>query len=142
MKMQKFVLTSMFITIFSSCEKETIIPAGEIPNEISSYVLKHFPTNSIIQILIDRDLVFKTFDVTLSGGISLEFNSKKEIQDIDGSTLLPDSVIPEKIRQFVSTNYSNNVITDWELEGKNQQIGLDNGLELKFNMKGDFLRID
>lgn len=142
MKLQKFVFTSMLITLFSSCEKETIIPAGEIPNEINTYISKHFPTSSITQILIDKDLVSKTFDVTITGGISLEFNNKKQIQDIDGSSVLPDSVIPEKIRQYVSSNYPNNVITNWELEGKNQQIGLNSGLELKFNMNGDFLRID
>jgi hypothetical protein len=142
MKIQQFVFTSILITLFSSCEKETIIPAGEIPNEINAYVLKHFPTSSITQILVDKDLVSKTFEVIITGGVSLEFNNKKQIQDIDGSSLLPESVIPEKIRQYVTSNYPNNVITDWELQGKNQQIGLNSGVELKFNLKGDFLRID
>ncbi|NLW30122.1 MAG: hypothetical protein GXY77_01545 [Fibrobacter sp.] len=74
--------------------------------------------------------------------MSLEFNRKNEIIDIDGVSQLPNSVIPEKILQYVTTNYPTNFITDWELDGKNQQIELDNGLDLEFNMNGDFLRID
>jgi len=55
---------------------------------------------------------------------------------------LPNSVIPEKILQYVTVNYPTNFITDWKLDGKNQEVQLDNGLNLEFNIKGDFLRID
>lgn len=78
----------------------------------------------------------------LSENINLEFNRKNEIIEIDGLTELPSSVIPEKLRQYVINNYPSNLITDWELDDKNQQIELDNGLDLEFNMNGDFLRID
>jgi hypothetical protein len=84
----------------------------------------------------------KTYDILLSESISLEFNRKKEIIDIDGVAQLPNSVIPEKILQYVTTNYPTNFITDWELDDKNQQVQLDNGLDLEFKMNGDFLRID
>ena len=67
---------------------------------------------------------------------------KNQIIDIDGKTALPNSVIPEKIRQYVTANYPTNVITDWELDDLNQQIQLDNGLNLEFTMNGDFIRID
>ena len=72
----------------------------------------------------------------------MEFNRKKEVIAIDGVTQLPNSVIPEKILQYVNINYPTQFITDWELDFDNQQIELNNGLDLEFNKKGDFLRID
>lgn len=137
-------LTAVAIMAFSltSCDKEEIIPYSDLPSEITSYITTHFPNNSIVQVIIDKDELTKTYNVTLSESVSLEFNRKKEIIDIDGISELPSSVIPENIRQYVVTNYPNNVITDWEIDDKNQQIELDNGLDLEFNMKGDFLRID
>lgn len=128
--------------LLSSCEKEQIISSSALPNEITTYITTHFPDNSILQVIKDKDGFTKTYDVTLSEGLSLEFNRKKEIIDIDGISELPSSVIPEKIRQYVTANYPDNVITDWEIDRKNQQIELDNGLDLEFNMKGEFLRID
>lgn len=78
----------------------------------------------------------------LEGSISLEFNRKNEIVEINSISKLPDSVVPEKIRQYVSANYPDNIIIGWERDDRNQQVELNNRLELEFNMSGDFLRID
>jgi hypothetical protein len=93
-------------------------------------------------VIKDKDGFTKTYDVILEGGFSLEFDRKLEIIDIDGTGRLPDSVIPAKILDYVNQNYSGNYITDWEIDGKNQQVGLENELDLEFNRSGEFLRID
>jgi len=72
----------------------------------------------------------------------LEFNSDKEIVDIEAKSKLPDSVIPDLILQYVIKNYPDNYIIKWELEYKRQEVKLNNGLELVFNMDGSFLWID
>ena len=136
------LIATLFIISLTSCTQEVIIPASEYPSEITSYTSTHFPNNSILQVIKDREDLTETYDVLLSENIRLEFNRKKEIIDIDGAAQLPNSVIPEKILQYVTSNYPTNFITDWELDNKNQQVQLDNGLDLEFTMKGDFLRID
>jgi hypothetical protein len=60
----------------------------------------------------------------------------------DGTTQLPDSVIPTALLDYVKEKHPENFITDWELENKHQQIRLDNGLSLEFDLDGKFLRID
>jgi hypothetical protein len=80
----------------TSCEREKIISSSDLPSEITSYISTHFPNNVIIQVVLERDGLTKTYDILLSESISLEFNRKKEIIDIDGVTQLPNSVIPEK----------------------------------------------
>jgi len=139
---KKSLIATAIVFSLSSCDKEEIILSSDLPSEITSYISTHFPNNTITQVIKDRDGLAKTYDILLSENVSLEFNRKKEIIDIDGITQLPNSVIPEKILQYVTTNYLSNFITDWELDDKNQQVQLDNGLDLEFNMKGDFLRID
>jgi len=135
-----FASVTLFLTI--SCEKEIITPSDDLPVEISTYLTIHFPKNTIVQVIKDLDGLTKTYDILLSENISLEFNRKKEVIAIDGVTQLPNSVIPEKIHQYVNINYPTQFITDWELDFDNQQIELNNGLDLEFNKKGDFLRID
>jgi hypothetical protein len=76
------------------------------------------------------------------GAVVLGFNSSYEITDIDGTTQLPDSVIPQAILDYVAQSYPANFITDWELERNHQQIELNNGLELEFELNGAFIRID
>ena len=135
------VAVALLVSLIS-CAKEEVIPVSLLPVEIKTYISTHFPSNTIVQVVKDLDGLTKTYDVMLSDQISLEFNRKNQIIDIDGKTALPNSVIPEKIRQYVTANYPTNVITDWELDDRNQQIQLDNGLDLEFTMNGDFIRID
>ncbi len=85
-----------------------------------------------------RDGLTKSYDIISSESISLALSRKKEIISIVGVSKLPDSVIPARLLQYVTTHYLNNVVSDWELDDKNQQIELDYGLNLEFNMKGDF----
>lgn len=143
--MKKVILTAVVSTAFialTSCEKETVLTSSQIPIEISEYVSLHFSDHQILQVVKDVDGIIKTYDVLLDDNISLEFNRKKEIIDIDADIQLPESVIPAKISQYVTSNFPDNFITDWELEGKHQQVGLNNDLDLEFTMGGDFIRID
>ncbi len=130
------------VALFSSCDKEEIISNDKLPIEISTYIDTHFPDNPIIQSMIERDDLTKTYEIILQGNFSLTFNRKKEIIDIEGVTKLPDSVVPSKIRDYVSSNYPENFIIGWEIDGRNQQVELNNDLDLEFTMNGDFIRID
>lgn len=128
--------------LLTACEKETTLTDSKIPEEINKFVSTHFPDHEILQVTKEKDDFITSYKVILEGNISLEFDRKKNITEIDSDTRLPDSVIPEKILQYVNTHYPDNFITDWELEDKHQQVGLDNDLDLEFSMEGEFIRID
>lgn len=140
--MKKLFLLAIAPFIFASCEKEEILPDNKIPSEIITYTDTHFPENPIIQAVKDSEGWELTYDIILDGGFSLEFNREKEVTDIEGHSKLPDSVIPAEILSYVAKNYAENNIFGWELDDRNQEVKLDNGLELEFTMAGDFLRID
>jgi hypothetical protein len=141
-KTAAILLLSMATTLISAQDK--IVPYSQIPSKIKNYVTIHFPKHSVVQSEIDKEGpgFSKQYEINLSDGIELKFNNKNQIIAIDGKSKLPDSVIPEKIRRYIATNYPSNAITDWEIDGKNQQISLDNDVDLEFNMKGDFVKID
>lgn len=136
------VLTIVLALSFASCDNQEVIAADKLPPKIKSYIAKHFPDDSIVQVFKSRDGLTKTFDIYLSGNNNLEFNRKNQIIGIDGGMSIPTSVISPQIRQYVKKKYVNQQITAWELDGKNQHIVLSNGIDLEFNKKGEFLRID
>lgn len=140
--MKRFFLLAIVPFLMISCEKEEILKLTEIPPEISQYLRTHFPENKTMYAVKDSDGLEVTYDIALEDGFFLKFNRKKEVIDIEGLSKLPDSVIPVKVGEYVSSNFTGNYIIGWELEDRNQQIKLNNDLELDFNMNGDFLRID
>jgi len=142
----KNTLALGFLTITclmnSSCNQEILLPATQVPGEIQAYIDTHFKGQAILHAIEDKDGLSKTYDVALEGNVKLEFNRKKEIIDIESPQKLPDSVVPLKIREYIHSAFPNNTIVGWEIEGRGQQVNLDNHLSVEFSRKGDFIRID
>lgn len=132
----------MGMGLMGSCDKEVDLSPSDLPAEIVAYLEMHFPDHAIIRAVEDVDGRSKSYEITLEGGYKLEFNRKREIIEIEGKSKLPDSVIPVKILGYVQEHYPDQYIIEWELEGPNQQVELDNKLELLFTMQGEFLKID
>jgi hypothetical protein len=143
-KMNKITLSMILATmIFVSCAKEEIKPGDNLPTEVKTYITKHYPSQSITKSEIDKTDSTNTYEIKLNNATSLEFDYKKEIMDIDGYTELPRSVISSKIFDYVSVNYPTNLITGWEMdEGCKQEVELNNGLDLEFDLNNEFLRCD
>ncbi|MDX1784217.1 MAG: PepSY-like domain-containing protein, partial [Aequorivita vladivostokensis] len=123
-------------------ENEIVLSEAEIPTEITAYLNQHFASNAIIRALKEMDDNTVEYEVYLDGDYELEFNENFEIISIEGITELPDSVIPQSILDYVTQNYPNDFIVEWELEDDHQQVELNNGIEIKFTLNGEFIRVD
>lgn len=138
----RYFLLLFFSATFLSCAQDKVITKEALPVEIKTFISTHFTDTDVAQAVEDKELFSKTYKVILKNGIKLEFDKKNKIKDIDGNLKLPNSVIPKPVLTYVTANYANNVITDWELDDGKQKVSLDNGLELEFTKTGQFLRID
>lgn len=126
----------------TSCSEDKVIAQKDIPFEISSYIEEHFPEHEILQISKDENPLKSEYKIILSDNITLEFNGKNEVVEINSAEALPASVIPPNIKNYTQTNYPSSIITDWEKDNHRQQVKLDNHLELIFDQEGNFIRID
>lgn len=136
------LIASLVFFNVSCIAQDKIIPESELPGEVTTYLKTHFQNHPILQASIDRDTFSHSYDVMLKDNISLEFDSDGEVTEIESRSALPNSVIPKDILAYVKSNHSDRKILKWELDDRNQQIKLDNGLELEFDMSGKFTRID
>jgi len=142
MKKLSFILMLMSAGFLTSCESQKVLTENEVPSAITTYLTTHFPSAKILQTVKDREGLSKSYDVILEGNITLEFNKKHAVTSIESRSALPDSVIPEKVLNYIKTNYPDRHILQWELDDRRQQVELDNKMELEFTKAGDFLRID
>jgi len=140
LKTPTIYLTLMFTLFYlTSCEKEVVIPEQDVPTEIKSYVSTYFPDCTISKAIKEKDKNDEMYEISLSCNCKLEFNKQKNIIDIDCVSKLPDSVVPNNILSYVNTNYPNNYIVGWEIQGNNQNVELNNDATLVFNKQGGFI---
>jgi len=136
------ILLGTLTLLFTACDKTRVVGEDDLPKEARLYVTQHFPSYEVLQVVKERDDLKTSYEVHLSEGYQLEFSKKGGIRSVEGINQLPDSVIPVAVLEYVGTNYPDNVIIDWELDDREQEVKLNNGLELKFDKNGRFLRID
>lgn len=141
------MIAGLLIWATTACEQEKVVAQESLPDNARTFITTHFPQETVIQVVRDRDGLKTSFDVILSNGFDLEFTKTGECTQVDGKNkTIPDGVVnPEKIRTYVRTNFSQHTIVSWEKDQDDRDrynVELSNGLDLNFDKNGDFLRID
>ena len=92
---------------------------------------------------VQKDLFLSTsYDVKMSDGIELEFNSKGEWIEIDcKNKAVPAIFIPNTIVKYMQKNYGGHKIIKIERDRKGYELTLENGLEVDFDQFGGFLKL-
>lgn len=145
MNILKRVLPAVVLVLaFAGCEEkeDVVIEENKLPEAAQHYLDTHFHDAAVIQVVKDREGLRNEYEVVLEEHIVLEFNGKGEAESVRSAQQLPDSIIPASISAYVKANYAAEYITGWELDDRGQEVRLSNGMELKFNAAGEFLRID
>ena len=107
------------------------------------FLKTHFSAQEPSYILEDKELVSKEYTVQFVNKTEIEFDGKGNWKEIDGkNSAIPTTIIPKKITSYVKANFAKNKITKIERGTFGYEIKLNNNLELKFNSKGDFKKID
>ncbi|SEI74689.1 Putative beta-lactamase-inhibitor-like, PepSY-like [Dyadobacter koreensis] len=143
--MKNLLTLALIVFVFCmSCDndKDEIVDETRLPTVAQEFVQTHFPAAKVNQVVRDKDNNEVDYDVTLDNGTRLAFDKDGNVEDIESRTKLPDSVIPAKVLEYVTENYPDHQIIEWEKDRTDQEVKLSNNLELKFDLSGTFLRID
>ncbi len=123
------------------------IPIGkeQLPNAASIFIEQNFPTAQISQIIQELDTRKKNYTVWLDNGIIIEFDKNgawKEIHS-NGSTPIPEIIIPTPISSYVTQYFPSNKIIEIEKEKKGKyNVELNDGTEILFDRNFQVLDID
>lgn len=128
----------------TACEKEKLVGVSELPNDAQQYIETHFGGIEVSQVVKDIDGLRHSYDVYLANGVELEFNKSGEVRSVENkrNDRLPNSVVPTKILSYVEENFPDQYIVSWDIDDRDQEVELSNGMDLKFSKSGDFIRID
>lgn len=126
-------------TAFAFVDSYTI-KREQLPEEAQQMLEKYFPKAKIGMIKIDRHLLKKTdFDVRLVNGTTIEFNNSGKWTSVDcKSREVPEGLVTKTIRNYIQKNYADVKIVKVKKKSSGYEIGLSDGVDLKFNLLGQF----
>lgn len=143
----KKILSLLFVLMLTAgvaqADKYTI-DRSNLPEAAREMLEEHFPKAKVGMIKVDRHLLKKTdYDVKLVNGTKIEFNNAGKWTSIDCKTReVPSSLIPKRIRTYVSKNFPDVKIVKIEKDHKGYEIDLSDGVEVHFDLLGSFKRVE
>ena len=143
MKKNLLVVLAAFSISLTACAKDRIVPFEQVPQPAKDLVAQYFDASQVAYVKLDKDLLDWEYEVRFNDGRSVEFNKAGELTKVDcKTTAVPEALVPAPVLEYVKKSFPNSFITEWSKDDRNYKAELNNGLDLEFNRKYEFIRID
>lgn len=124
---------------------ETLVQTNNLPQNAQMFIKQNFGSETLQSVIKENDRKGDEYKVQLSNGIKIEFDANGEWKEVKAE-LANQSVgalfLPQITRDYLSTNYPNIGVESVDRDVQGIDVDLLNGIDLKFDTNGNFLRID
>lgn len=141
--MKKLIVAILMLVVTvgaaNAFDKYTI-DRDALPETAQKMLKEYFPKAKVGMIKVDKHLLKKTdYDVRLVNGTTIEFSNAGKWTSVDcKSRAVPEGLIPKAIRNHVNKKFSGVKIVKIKKKSSGYEIGLSDGVDLKFNLLGQF----
>lgn len=146
--MRKF-LSLMMIGLIAvmawSCDddddKNTPISFSDLPKTAQNFLNEYYPSDKVVSIDREGKHEGTEYDVRMASGHEVEFDVAGQWTDVDAPAqqYVPEGIVPEPIRQYVTENFQAFGINEISREKYGYEVELTSGLELRFDHDGIFI---
>lgn len=133
----------MSFNIVANAGNDKPINVNELPAKAQTLLSKHFKGQKVMLATIESGVVSRSYDVVLRNGTKLEFDKKGNLTEIDCKQgIVPSQLIPQPIKNYLKENYRGEAVRKIELNKKEYEVELTNGLDLTFNKHFQLIDIE
>jgi len=125
-------------------KKEQLISYEELHPDARAFITDHFSSYTIDRIKVKPRESNEYYKVYFSGcSLKIEFNRNGEWTEVDGKhTAIPTTFILPAIMDYLNANYPYTGVESIDKKRNGFKVELLNGLDIRFNHQGAFLKID
>ena len=137
------IFCMMSFNIVANAGNDKPINVNELPAKAQTLLNKHFKGQKVMLATIESGVVSRSYDVVLRNGTKLEFDKKGNLTEIDCKQgIVPSQLIPQPIKNYLKENYPAQAVRKIELNKKEYEVELTNGIDLTFNKHFQLIDID
>lgn len=137
------ILVGILAIVSVSKAEDRPVKYDQIPAAAKAFVQTNFPSVKVLHATVDKDHGNLEYGVMLKNGVSIQFDAQGTLEKIEAKKgSIPEAVIPVMIRDYVTANYPDVTITEYEVDKKGYEVKLSNRLELKFDNDFKLVKLD
>ena len=147
MKLKRIImgLAIMFVGALSASASDTLTrDASTLPTVARELISKNFKAG-ISLIKIDKTLGhIDEYDVVLTDGTEISFDNKGNFKEVETAEAkaVPNGLVPAGITTYIATSHKGQHIVSLERKRNGWEVELSNGIDIRFDKNGTFLRYD
>jgi len=141
-------LVSLFgLTAFARGKQPVSFP--KMPEVLQTEVLKNY-TPDQVQLITSEKIMprHQKYVFHMADGTKLEYMSigkkkiKAEFRKVSNKAGIKKAFVPQNVQDYITEMFPNATITSYKLETMKQAVELNDNMDLVFDKKGKFIRID
>lgn len=138
------IMVVAMTTMSAQAQEEKVLTFDQLPQTAQQFIKQHYNVKSVSHVIMEDEFFSsKEYKVALADGTELEFDSKGQWTEVDPEKgTVPEAIIPGNIRSYISKSFPNNKVEQISRSSRKYEVELTSGLDLEFDRKGKFLRID
>ncbi|MCM1076880.1 MAG: PepSY-like domain-containing protein [Bacteroides sp.] len=149
-KIYLFLMLCVFGCLAWSCgddddDKNEPIAISDLPAAAKTFINQFYPDVKVSRVTKESSYHNSSseYEVVFANGQEVEFDTAGNWTDIDApkGQVIPTGIMPA-IESYVSANYNGSGINEISRELRNYEVELTNGVELLFDLDGNFLGVD
>ena len=148
MKIMKKLLMVLFVMLCFggavACADTYAHDDSVLPTAAKTVIKKNFKS-TVSVVKIDKDFgMVSEYEVVLTDGTEINFDSKgnwKEVE-VGYNAAVPAAFIPQGVSNFIKANQQGTRVVGIEKKRGGYDVKLSNGVEMKFNSAGQFIKYD
>lgn len=145
--MKKFILmmTLLIGTVSMACARDEYAHDGSVLPKAAQTVISNNFKAKVSLVKIEKDFGrISEYEVILTDGTEISFDrdGNWDNVEVNNSKSVPASMVPQAIRTYVKNQHTGQRIVGIDKERNGYDIELSNGIDMKFDKAGKFLRYD
>lgn len=125
--------------------QDRIIDFNMLPKNAQKFVTTHARRAEVSYVKMEGKNInrAKEFDVKMQDGSEFEFDKNGDWKEVKNKRHgVSPAIVPHSILAYVAKSFPRNKVVKISRNARKYEVELTNGLDLEFNKKGEFLRID
>ncbi len=146
--MNNLIKTGLVVLIagssFQAIGQEKVIQLNNLPNTAQQFVKTYYGNESVSLVKSEKETFSPIeYKVVFANGTEIEFDKNGEWKEVDAKgKSVPQAIVPTSIKNYVNKSFPNNEIKQISKSSREIEVELTSGIDLKFNKKGEFIKID
>ncbi|MEJ5145123.1 PepSY-like domain-containing protein [Sphingobacterium sp. MYb388] len=143
-KIKTMAIVALVALSTVSYAQKKVINSNQLPANAQTFIKNNFASNQITSTIEEKEnLLSKEYQVILNNGTKIEFDKSGNWEEVDGhNNAIPLKFVPKSIQNYVTKSFPNTHIVKIKKSSRKFEVEISNGLELEFNKKGQFTKID